>query len=94
MQRLNLSYYAMPIGVALCYESIVAQSIFYHCNCQGQGVVASISDIVQTSQLIHEIFKNEFLFIDGPELMTEIKVREILEVAKERKIVNVDFAKG
>ena len=44
--------------------------------------------------MIHEIFKNEFLFIDGPELMTEDKVKQILEVAKERKIANVDFAQG
>lgn len=98
LERLSLSYYAMPVGEALCNESIVAYSIFYHCNCQGNSdkepPIASFSDIVQTAQLIIETFKNEFLSIDGPELMTENKVKEILKVAKERQILNVDFDKG
>lgn len=44
--------------------------------------------------MIQDIFKNEFLSMDGPGLLDEDKVKEILSVAHERKIAVVDFEKG
>lgn len=95
LERLSLSYYSMPMGVALCYESIVAYAMYYHCNYQRNGATtlpsAQISEVVKTAQLIQDVFKNEFLTIDGPGLMDENKVKEILQVAHERKLANIDF---
>lgn len=42
-KQLSLSYYCMPIGVAFCYESIVAYSLYYHSKKTGDS-----ADMVKT----------------------------------------------
>ena len=52
LERLSLAYYATPIGVALCHETIMAYSIFYLTQQEKQVKVVTISELVRTAQII------------------------------------------
>ena len=74
LEELSLSYYTMPITVVLCQESILSLALQYNINKQmqnnqnGQNQVVKISDIIETSMLLQDIFKYEFLVLQDNKL--------------------------
>ena len=53
-----------------------------------------IEDVVGASQMIQDIFKNEFLTTDGAAELDEYKIKQLLKMAHDRKMLNVDFDKS
>ena len=92
--RLSLAYYATPIGVALCHETILAYSLFYLTGLKEKVDKVMLGDVVRTALMIQDIFKNEFLFMDGPAVLDEQKIKQILVVAHEKGIADVNFETG
>ena len=60
LQSLAMSYYANQIAVNFSVESIIAHS-FNYLSKVANGAPISVSQIFETSQVVSEIFKDEFL---------------------------------